>query len=176
MGNRTITNEQQYLLETLYKETMPALMAYARRFVSEDVARDMVQDIFLKVWQSRRSLLNISDIHTQQAYLLRSVHNACCDWVKHQIAVSNHVDETLYLLKLEELEDQQERGFELLEERIKKVRKISGTLPERCREIFLMHYRQGKKSAEIARFFGISKKTVEVQLYKALQILRKTLR
>ena len=48
-------------------------------------------------------------------------------------------------------------------------------LPDRCREIFIMHYRKRMKSVEIAEYYGISRRTVEAQLYKALQTLRNEL-
>ena len=61
------------------------------------------------------------------------------------------------------------------EQKLSRVESHVDRLPARCREVFLMHYRQRRPSAEIAEYFGISKRTVEAQLYKALQVLRESL-
>ena len=45
-------------------------------------------------------------------------------------------------------------------------------LPDKCREIFTMSYLEERKTSEIAVLLNISTRTVEVQLYKALKILR----
>lgn len=177
MSKRTTTSpDQLFLLEALYKENLPGLTFYARRFVPEDVAGDIVQDLFLRLWQGGRTFLDIPDGRSQRTYLYRAVRNACRDWLKHQVAVSNHADEALYLLKLDELQDQDDQSPEEFEQRLQRIGEEVERLPERCREIFCMHYRQQKKSAEIAQYFGISQRTVEAQLYKALQLLRKTLK
>ncbi|MBQ3977036.1 MAG: RNA polymerase sigma-70 factor, partial [Bacteroidales bacterium] len=100
-----ITSSQElYRLESAYKENLPGLLAYARRFVPEDVAGDLVQDVFVRLWQSSRAFLNVPEGQTRQAYLFRSVRNACKDWLKHQLAVSRYEGETLYLMKQEEID------------------------------------------------------------------------
>lgn len=48
-------------------------------------------------------------------------------------------------------------------------------LPERCRQIFMLSRYEGKKYKEIAALLGISIKTVENQIFKALAVLRKTI-
>ena len=56
------------------------------------------------------------------------------------------------------------------------VRRAIDSLPERCREIFEMSRTHGLKYSEIAVALGISVKTVEAQMGKALRILREELR
>ena len=46
-------------------------------------------------------------------------------------------------------------------------------MPDRCRQVFQMHRKEGLKYAEIAQELGISVKTVEAAISKALNILRK---
>ena len=171
-----ITSSQElYRLESAYKENLPGLLAYARRFVPEDVAGDLVQDVFVRLWQSSRAFLNVPEGQTRQAYLFRSVRNACKDWLKHQLAVSRYEGETLYLMKQEEIDFSSRRTPREQEALLEAVSVQVGQLPERCREIFIMHYQKRIKSEEIAEYYGISRRTVESQLYKALQILRSEL-
>lgn len=171
-----VTSSQQlYRLESAYKETLPDLLAYARRFVPEDVAGDLVQDVFVRLWQRSRAFLDIPEGLTRRTYLYRSVRNACKDWLKHQVAVSRYTGETLYLLKQEEIDYSARRSLQEQEALFEKVAESVGKLPGRCKEIFIMHYHQHLRSGEIAEYFGISQRTVEAQLYKALQILRSEL-
>jgi RNA polymerase sigma-70 factor (ECF subfamily) len=167
--------EQMYLLETAYKENLPGLLAFARRFVPEDVAGDLVQDVFVRIWQGARTFLDIPDGSSRKTYLYRAVRNVCRDWLKHQVAIANHANEALYLLKIDETDHNATLTAEEFEQRMSRVERLIDQLPERCREIFIMHYRQRRPNAEIAEYFAISKRTVEAQLYKALQTLRSSL-
>lgn len=176
MRNPLVTSsEQLFQLEESYKKNLPDLLSFAKRFVPEDVAGDLVQDVFLRLWQGSRAFLNIPEGPGRQMYLYRSVRNACKDWLKHQIAISNHGNETIYLLKIDETEHDALRPAADYEQMLARVESQVEMLPARCREIFLMHYKQRRPSLEIAEYFGISKRTVEAQLYKALQILRERL-
>ena len=61
------------------------LIFYAGKYVNAVTAEDLVQDVFLKVWQKRTFLFLKEGIKT---YLYRSVQHACLDYLKHQEAVS----------------------------------------------------------------------------------------
>ena len=50
------------------------------------------------------------------------------------------------------------------------------SLPEKCREVFELNRKEGMKYAQIAEALGISVKTVEAQMSKALSVLRVHLR
>ena len=49
-------------------------------------------------------------------------------------------------------------------------------LPEKCQEIFFLSRIENKKNSEIAQILGLSKRTVENQLYRALKIIKKILK
>ena len=57
------------------------LIFYAGKYVNAVTAEDLVQDVFLKVWQKRTFLFLKEGIKT---YLYRSVQHACLDYLKHQ--------------------------------------------------------------------------------------------
>ena len=65
----------------LYKSIAPMLIFYAGKYVNAVTAEDLVQDVFLKVWQKRTFLFLKEGIKT---YLYRSVQHACLDYLKHQ--------------------------------------------------------------------------------------------
>ena len=54
-----------------------------------------------------------------------------------------------------------------------KIQTVINNLPERCRQVFVLSRYEGKKYKEIAALMGISIKTVENQMLKALKTLRK---
>ena len=58
----------------------------------------------------------------------------------------------------------------------KQINDAIGELPAKCREVFILSYQHDKKNKEIAEQLGISIRTVEVHLYKALKTLRTRLK
>ena len=138
------------------------LIFYAGKYVNAVTAEDLVQDVFLKVWQKRTFLFLKEGIKT---YLYRSV--------KHQEVKGDYINAVTTKLKIEEIyynDDPQSLFAE--DERLELIYKEIDKLPDKCREIFTMSYLEERKTSEIAVLLNISTRTVEVQLYKALKILR----
>ena len=141
----------------LYKSIAPMLIFYAGKYVNAVTAEDLVQDVFLKVWQKRTC----------------SVQHACLDYLKHQEVKGDYINAVTTKLKIEEIyynDDPQSLFAE--DERLELIYKEMDKLPDKCREIFTMSYLEERKTSEIAVLLNISTRTVEVQLYKALKILR----
>ena len=148
------------------------LIFYAGKYVNAVTAEDLVQDVFLKVWQKRTFLFLKEGIKT---YLYRSVQHACLDYLKHQedVVKGDYINAVTTKLKIEEIyynDDPQSLFAE--DERLELIYKEMDRLPEKCREIFTMSYLEERKTSEIAVLLNISTRTVEAQLYKALKILR----
>jgi RNA polymerase sigma-70 factor (ECF subfamily) len=163
--------------EMLYNEHYESLCHYAQRFVYDlDTARTIVQDVFVNIWEKRTTLLGEKSL---KAYLYRSVRNRCLDYLKHQvieyeyekarireiqgsvIPSSNVIDHPLDGLITKELEFN-------IKEAIK-------NLPDKRREIFELSRYKGLKYREIADALNISVKTVETQMSRAIQSLKKQL-
>lgn len=154
----------------LYKSIAPMLIFYAGKYVNAVTAEDLVQDVFLKVWQKRTFLFLKEGIKT---YLYRSVQHTCLDYLKHQEVKGDYINAVTTKLKIEEIyynDDPQSLFAE--DERLELIYKEMDRLPEKCREIFTMSYLEERKTSEIAVLLNISTRTVESQLYKALKILR----
>ena len=154
----------------LYKSNAPMLIFYAGKYVNAITAEDLVQDVFLKIWQKRTFLFLKEGIKT---YLYRSIQHACLDYLKHQEVKGDYINAVTTKLKIEEIyynDDPQSLFAE--DERLELIYKEIDKLPDKCREIFTMSYLEERKTSEIAVLLNISTRTVEVQLYKALKILR----
>ena len=164
--------EDRELIEfkELYKSNAPMLIFYAGKYVNAIAAEDLVQDVFFKIWQKRTFLFLKEGIRT---YLYRSVQHACLDYLKHQEVKGDYINTVTTQLKIEEIyynDDPQSLFAE--DERLELIYKEMDKLPDKCREIFTMSYLEERKTSEIAVLLNISTRTVEVQLYKALKILR----
>lgn len=165
------------LMEQCYRRFLCGMTCYACKFVPEHIASDIVQDVFIKLWQANREFYRLGDSATQQQYLFRCISNACQDWIKHNNVINNHSGPIATTIRNEEI-----YWYEKLMEnedfkcRYKRIMEAVETLPERCRDIFTMRYVKQKKAQEIAQELGISARTVEAQLYKALHTLRSILK
>lgn len=149
------------------------LIFYAGKYVDMTTSEDLVQDVFLRVWQKRTFLFLREGIKT---YLFRSVQHACLDYLKHQEVKGDYVNVIMTKLKIEEIyynDDPQSLFSE--DDRLINIYKQMEKLPDKCREIFIMSYLDEKKTPEIAALLNISSRTVEAQLYKALKMLRNSL-
>lgn len=156
--------------EKLYLQQAPKLIFYARKFVDNVVAEDIVHDIFLKLWHEKPE---IDFREEDNPYLFRMVRNACYDFLKHKAVEESFVDKAFNELKMEELEwNDSYETFLDQEENINAVYTIIDRLPPKCKEIFVKAYLEEQKHSDIATQLNISVRTVDTQVYKALKIIR----
>lgn len=155
----------------LFETYQPVLFRYVLANVRDsDVAHDIVQDTFLRVWNHRTSLQpDLSFI----AYLLRVGGNLLRDHAKHR-EVRTRLEVNIPLPVPSSQENPETATHSnLLQERIAAV--IQTKLPQRCREVFILSRIEGMSNTEISAALHISVKTVENQITRAQRILRKHL-
>ena len=134
-----------------------------------DQAEEIVQEMFFNFWQKKDKM----DISTSlEAYLFRSVRNACLNYLKHLKVREEHRLATNAELRRKEQEVHDRMEALELQERIDRI--IEQLPPER-QKIFKMSRFEELKYKEIAEKLNISVKTVEVQMSKALKFLRMNL-
>ncbi len=165
--------------ESFYITWYSRVKYFARDYVlSEEEAENITQDVFLELYQKK----DIMDLHINLvAYLFTSVKNKCINCLRRKLleqeaAVRMQEEfELSFRMKFDSLE-----AFdvdELSEENIKDIiEKALQTLPDRCREIFVLSKLQGKKQKEIAEELNISVKTVESQITIAYKKLKEELK
>lgn len=153
--------------EQVFKTHFKALHAYAYTFVKDsDTAEDMVQMTFMKLWE-KSAKLNIHSSLT--GYLYRSVYNECLNYFKHEKVKINHENHEKHTGR-QPLHDPSSRVQ--MAELEGDLADALAALPEGCRTVFQMSRFESLKYQEIADRLGISIKTVENQMGKALKILR----
>lgn len=156
--------------ESLFRSSYVSLVRYARVIIKDhDTAEEIVQDLFVRLWQDRQKLNIESSLN---GYLFRSVHNRCLHYIEHLKVVEKHAEE----MSLRQHE-RQESPADILQyaELQKRIAEILERLPERCGQIFYMNRFEGLKYSEIAEKLSVSIKTVESNMGRALKEFRKEL-
>ena len=158
----------QLAFEGLFREHYKPLCAFACQYLREgDKAQDLVQDLFFRLWQDREKIQVTMSI---KAYLFASVRNRCLNVIATQGRVRS-LDEETDDLRQEEAVTEEERTH-----RLGRVHAAIEALPEERRRIFKLSRYEGLKYQEIADRLGLSVKTVENQMGKALKTLREDLK
>ncbi len=155
------------LFEQVFKDNFKALHAYAYTMLKdEDAAEDVVQQMFVKLWEKRQETQITQSI---QAYLYRTVHNSCLNYIKHEKVKEAHSKYAKHTMS---------EGAEHITKAIvgkelsNKIQQALKELPEQCRTIFQLSRFEELKYREIADKLNLSVKTVENQMGKALRIMR----
>jgi RNA polymerase sigma-19 factor, ECF subfamily len=152
--------------DAIFREWYPSLVRSAESIVrSRAVAEEVVQDVMLELWRRRESLAKES---SPQAYLFQSTRNRALNHIRHERVERKSEPELM-----RQTEMSASAPSQLVEEEIEvALRTAVSELPDRCREVFELSRTHGLKYAEIATVLGISVKTVEAQMGKALRSLR----
>lgn len=163
-----LADEQAF--EALFKAQYSALCGYANLYLNDlDAAEDLVQDVFCKLWKNRVDTAFRTSV---KSYLFRAVRNACLNLIDHQKVREEYFRYMRTDLPGGPVSDGDESGVSELEDRIRRA--IDALPPER-RKIFILSRYEGLRYKEIAERQGISVKTVENQMGKALAFLREEL-
>jgi RNA polymerase sigma-70 factor (ECF subfamily) len=161
---------KEYAFDFFFHYYYPGLCVYAQKMISmpEIEARDIVQDVFAKLWNDREKLEVQFSI---RSYLFVSVKNKCFDWLRKK-------NRTIKVQEITTQHDIPDESFEtyVLSELQNLFNSSLNKLPERCREIFELSRLHGLKNREIASKLNLSEKTVENQITKALHILKEELK
>ena len=157
------------VFEQLFREFYPLLCIYARRYtVSKDMAEEVVQDFFCKLWDKHEEIQVNTAIFS---YLRKSVINHC---LNHTRKLENDRKMIDYGDNMEEVFGSAD--FESNDELTQMVDRALLELPEKRREIFELSRFEGLKYHEIAERLDLSIKTVETQMARSLEFMRKYLK
>jgi len=157
----------QYALQEIYKRYHGILYSHAyRRYPDKEEVRDIIQEVFLYLWNNRESLYISTNI---SAYLYTSVRNRILNVFRNK-----KVKET-FLRSLQDFIDKGENVVEATlreKELIRLVEQEVANLPQQMRTIFEMSRNLEMTHQEIAAELDISPHTVRTQVRNALRVLR----
>lgn len=158
-------------LEQVFKIHYRALCYAANNIVNDqNAAEDIVQDVFVNLIKKQNEIEINSSL---KGYLFKSIFNTALNYnerSKRSIVVEDDILELAAgaTCDVDEYLEQVE-----LEDRIAQA---MNALPPKCRSIFILNRYDDLKYKEIALHLGISVKTVENQMGKALKRMRLYLR
>ena len=163
--------------EYLFNRYYTPLCAYARKYLKDrDAAEDAVCSLFLHLWESRATLVNVCSM---ESYLIVSIHNTCLNKIRETVS-RNKRNEIFF----KSIVPYQEQGAssEYIENKIEQdiisgiIKNVYSTLPDKCRKILILRRENGLSYKEIAEQLNISVGTVKTQLSRANNKIKKALK
>lgn len=156
----------QATYEDLFKRYYRPLTIFADGYLHDlEEAREVVQDLFVHLYENRTKIMITASL---KAYLYAAVKNRCLSRIKQITTKRRHLEEAGRKMdQMSDLESEIDRNE--LENKIFEL--VAGLAP-RCRNIFTLSRVDGLTNTEIAKKLGISGRTVETQISKALKVLR----
>ena len=181
MESKTDIPEQQWLaalregdekaLRAVFDRHYPLLLNDIYRLIPDvDTCKDLAQEVLVELWRKRSEL----DIHTSlRAYLRRAAVNRALNYLKsNRRLILDDPDKWEEAADSSAVEIHQKNRQENLEAALHEA---IGKLPEKCRVVFSLSRFEHLSHREIAEQLGISVKTIENQITKAMRLLREAL-
>jgi RNA polymerase sigma-70 factor, ECF subfamily len=155
------------IIGNLFSECFHSLVFKSFGIVKDyDVAKDIVQDVFVKIWQNYEKIELISDL---KPYVFRAVQNSSFNYLRDH--KTNRFSEVPIANSGIECQEESE-DIHRKEETYNKIHQAVDKLPEKWREAFILSKYENLKYTEIAEKMNISVKTVEKYISKALNFIR----
>lgn len=157
--------------DSLFRKYQQRLLLYTLKFVeSESDALDIVQNIFVAVWENGKYR---QDEDLVQAYLFSAVKNSCLNYIKHQKVVRKFEhDVALEIKEMEALHYQSGEKSLIEKESLKQINDAIDSLPDIYREVIFLSRFDGLKNHEIAERLNIPVRTVETRIFRGLNALK----
>lgn len=151
----------------IFERYTRVLLRHAFRLLSDhEEAHDVVQDVFLQLWQKREDLSFKTSL---SAYLYASVRNRIFNLLSHQKVILRYA-ESISSFMVE--------GYNIIEDQIREkelaliIEKEVDALPPKMREVFLLNKKDELNYREISERLNITSETAKQQVYKAMKILK----
>ena len=171
-----LNKKQDAAFEVVFNIYYPRLVYFAKVYVPDYEAKNLVQDAFVSMWERKPEFLSEAQL---QSYLYTNVKNNCLMFLRHEKVKKKYAESSAYqkqnLLHQTALK-QIDTTVITFQEIEKIIEQTLAELPGRCREVFVLSRIEGKKNQEIANELSISLKAVEAQITKALKTFRLTLK
>ncbi|MDR1341610.1 MAG: sigma-70 family RNA polymerase sigma factor [Prevotellaceae bacterium] len=167
--------ENNELIDELYRKYYKYLLYIAKKIVPEANAEDIVSEVFLKLMESPQWLdqckLKLECPDELKRILRAFLHNACTDYCKHS-NITHKIFKDIPELELLAISIDMEQKYEdrdLFEHIINTPNRLS----ERGKNVFFKYHIEGYLIKELAEQTGLSPRTIETYVYRALEYFRK---
>lgn len=161
-----VGGEEELAFRKLFMDYYPSLVSFAVHYVEKiAVAEDLVQDVFVKIWETQEKLKTVEDL---SAYIYQMVRFKCLNYLRNEKV---RTDATQFFA--DDL-DATELNAYLKEETFRIVFRAMEDLPPACGRIFAMTL-EGYAAKDIAAELGITVETVKKQKQIARRMLKEKL-
>jgi RNA polymerase sigma-70 factor (ECF subfamily) len=160
-----IQQDHEAAFEELYRRYWDKLFYLAhKRLRSAIAAEEIVQEVFLAIWQKRKTLVIESAPHYLSAMTRYAVY--------HYLAKEKKI--TAHKIYLSKQPEQVQSGEMLVDNKLllEMVKELARKLPEKCRLVFIYNKIDDQTLTEVAQKLNVSLKTAEAHLTKALRTIR----
>ena len=166
-----LKNGDMLAFDRVYELFSHKLFSFVFKILKNEAeADDIVQEVFVKIWESRHKLV---DYKSLSSYIFTIAYNHSIDLIRKRINNTKyleHLKNSASICVSPTTVTQIEFG-----ELSKQVERLIANLPERQKQVYLLHREDGLNYPEIAEKLGISKNTVENHMAKALKYLRQNM-
>ncbi len=166
-----IKNSDKIAFQKIFYEFHDALFRFvAYRVQDREVAKDITQETFLRIWKNREDLKPKKSFFS---LIARISTNLCYDHFRYTEVRTRH-KEQIPNYGVSHYDNPEEMAqLKHLEKIIQKL--VNDKIPQKCREVFILSRVEGLSNRAIAKQLKLSLRTVENQIYRALKILKKEL-
>ena len=161
------STDPEQLIKHYFDDHFHHLVLSATRYINDyEKAEDIVQDVFVKVWQNFDELKQMDNL---KGYLFKAVKNSCLNYLKHAKVKQK------FVVRSEDFNSSLEKSaeeYKIDEEIHNRIHVAVSKLPDHWRKAFVFSKYDNLKYHEIALEMNISQKTVEKYISKSLHFLR----
>lgn len=157
--------------DAIYFVFSPKLQKFVHSLVKTDNdTEEIVQDVFVKVWESREKLKNYSSF---ESYLFSIAYNTTITLLRKRAKETQYVEYVKSVqIEFDDPVTAEEADWEDIDE---KLNLLIEKMPPRQKEVFKMKHIQGFSYKEIAENLGLSINTIENHMVKAHKFLKENL-
>lgn len=156
-----------YAFDQLFHKYGASLFSFVVSVLKDEFdAEEVVQDVFLKIWEKRRDLDSSLSF---KSYLFTIALNTTKNRYRKKLQTEKYKQVVAMELNINQTSD-----FDMVEYRnlLDYIDKLIEKLPPSRRKIFILSKKDGLKNPEIAKLLNISEQTVKNQLVSAMKFLR----
>jgi len=155
----------------------PKLKAFACRFVDEDTAEDIVQEVFISYWVQKHEI----QANNIRSFLFKWTQNKCLNHLKHRMVVEEYESQIRIVESRMNFMDQMADTNVVFEQVVNRdlrelVEKTINKLSPKCAQAFQLCYFQHLSHKEVAEAMGMSQRTIEGYIRQAIHALRRDLK
>jgi RNA polymerase sigma-70 factor (ECF subfamily) len=162
-----LANDREAALEQIFHHYYPRLYKFSKSFLKlEDGIDDLLQEVFLKIWQNRK---NITSTATFNSYIFTITRNLLLNELRSRLNNQKIKDKLQELSVAEEYSLFSQIEYNDLQE---KIDQAITELPARQQQIFLLSRKNGLSHKEIAEKLEVSTKTVEYNIAQSTNFLK----